>query len=120
MTQTLPQRGEVLAEFTWDANSVFPSDSAWEAEYEAVTAEMAGLEKFRGRVAESPQMLADWLGILDDIDTRIGKLHVYGLLFHTVDTTDQPASALFTRGMALSAKLRAASAFGEPEILALG
>ncbi len=58
-TAALPKRGEINSAHTWDAASVFPADEAWEAEMAAVTDELAGLDRFRGRLGEGPQTLAE-------------------------------------------------------------
>src|SRR6185503_16182449 len=115
MIQSLPRRSEVPVEFTWDAHSIFPHNESWEAEFAAVRSLMPGLDRFCGQLSHGPDILIDWLGAIDDFNMRLGKLHVYAHMFHTVDTADQEASARYTRASALWSQFRAASAFGEPE-----
>src|SRR5262249_46868381 len=91
-----------------------------ETEFESVQEAIESLHGFRDRLGESPAVLADWLELMDKFDFRLGKLLVYAMMCHTVDTTDQPAAARHSRASALRALFRAASAFGEPELLMLG
>ncbi len=72
----LPKRSEVRAEDTWDAASVYPSDEAWEQAVAQLAGELPGLERFRGRLGQGPQALADWLATLEDVMTRIGKIYI--------------------------------------------
>ncbi len=119
-TATLSKRGEITIEHTWDAASVFPSDETWEAEMAALAGELAGLDHFRGRLAEGPQTLAEWFATVEGLTARVGKCDVYASLFHNADTADQDAAAKNDRVMGLWARTLAAAAFAEPELLAIG
>ncbi len=116
----LPKRSEVRAEDTWDAASVYPSDEAWEQAVAQLAGELPGLERFRGRLGQGPQALADWLATLEDVMTRIGKIYIYASLFHNADTADQEAAAKNDRATALYARTLAATSFTEPELLEIG
>ena len=116
---TVP-RDSVAADRTWDAASVFPTVEAWEAELEAVLADLAGLTAFSGRLGESPAVLVEALQARDAIMFRSGRVVVYALLGYAVETTDPAAVARFGRAQAADAQVRAAVAFVEPEVLAVG
>ena len=51
---------------------------------------------------------------------RLGRVVVYALLGYAVETTDPVAVARFGRAQAADAQVRAAVAFVEPEVLAVG
>jgi oligoendopeptidase F len=120
MAQNLRLRSEVAPEHTWDADSIFSSEADWEAEHSRVSAALPGLERFQGRLGESPALLAEWLHTLDGLMSSMGKLYVYAGMFHEVDTADQAAAARNSRAMSLYAEALAATSFGEPELLAIG
>ena len=61
MVKTLPKRSEVRQEVTWDLQSVYPTDAAWEAALQEASAEIPGLEHFRGTLGESGGRLLDAL-----------------------------------------------------------
>ena len=113
---TIP-RDSVPADRTWDADSVFPTVAAWEAELEAVLADLLGLAAFSGRLGESAQVLVEALQARDAIVRRSGRVVVYALLGYAVETTDPAAVARFGRAQAADAQVRAAVAFVEPEVL---
>ncbi|MCS6936088.1 MAG: oligoendopeptidase F [Candidatus Bipolaricaulota bacterium] len=120
MTQRVPLRKEIPIQYTWDAQSVFPSDEAWEAEIKRVHEQLPMLEGFKGRLGEGPQTLRQYFDLAEQIGRSVGKIFVYASMFHHVDTTDQAAAAKYDRARGLFAKTSAAMAFAEPEMLSVG
>jgi oligoendopeptidase F len=119
MAQRVPERDEISHEYTWDAASVFASDAAWEACLAEVAGRIDALAAFRGRLAESPTILADYLDLAEALLRSTGQAGVYARMFYAVNTQDQAARARVERVTALATRLGAANAFGEPELLAL-
>ncbi|HQJ52146.1 MAG TPA: hypothetical protein PKW05_10265, partial [Anaerolineae bacterium] len=78
------------------------------------------LARFQGRLGESAAVLADALAARDGLARRVGKLVFYARMSYSVDTADQGAAALQGRAMGLVGQARAAAAFVEPELLAIG
>ena len=115
---TLP-RDSVPADRTWDDVSVFPTVAAWEAELEAVLADLPSLAAVRGRIDESADTLVEVLRLRDELSRRAGRVYVYALLGYAVETTAPAAVARFGRAQAADAQLLATAAFVEPELLAL-
>ena len=120
MTTTLPPRSAIPAQHTWDAQSVFASDEAWEAAYHQVADGLASLDGFRGTLAEAPARLAEWFAQSEGLRTLLGKLNIYASMFYEVDTADQGAAARSSRARSLYARFAAAASFAEPELLAIG
>ncbi|NJN19661.1 MAG: oligoendopeptidase F [Oscillochloris sp.] len=120
MAQRVLERHEIAVEHTWDAYSVFGDDAAWEAAIADVSGRIPQLETFRGKLAQGPQMLADYMALAEDLLGIAGKIGVYGRMFYAVNTADQTALARSERAQMLFARLGAAMAFGEPEVLAIG
>jgi oligoendopeptidase F len=115
-----PPRSSVPPERTWDAASVFATVAEWDAELEAVLAELPRLQAFEGRLAEGPAVTIEVLRTRDELDRRDGRLFTYAGIAHAVETTDGEAAARDSRARTLHARVAAASAFVEPELLALG
>ena len=120
MPHTVPSRSEIPAEYTWDVESVFPSDAAWETELEAISRDLPTLERFKGRLGESAELLLEWRTAYDDLMRRLGRVFLYGSMRHNVDTRNGAAKAAFDRAGGLMARAAATTAFAEPEILAIG
>ena len=107
-------------EATWDDASVFPTVEAWEAELEAVLADLPALAAFRGRLEEGPSVVVEALQARDELARRAGRVFAYALLGYAVETTDPGAVARFGRAQAADARVTAATAFVEPELLLVG
>lgn len=117
---TIPARTEVPVEHTWDAASVFSTESAWKDEFKSVERRLPDLEEFRGRLADGPATLADWFAAAEDVARSFGMLNVYAVMFASVDSADQEAAARMDRTRTLGTRLDAAMSFAEPEMLAIG
>ena len=105
---------------TWNAAGVFPTVEAWEAELEAVLGDVSLLTAFQGRLAESAAVLVEALEIRDQLMRRAGRVSVYALMGYAVETSSAAAVARFGRAQAADAQVSAATAFVDPEVLALG
>lgn len=119
-TSGLPRREAIQPEHTWDAASVFPSDTAWEAEMATLGDGLPGLEAFAGRLGQDAATLAAWFARSEEAAGRIERAYVYATLFSEADTGDQEAKAKVDRAVGLYARGAAAMSFAEPELLAIG
>ena len=115
-----PPRSTVPVERTWDAESVFATTALWEAELEAVVADLPAMEAFAGRLAEGPSVTIDALAARDELIRRLGQVFVYAYIDYSVETIDQDAVARFGRAQSVYGQVLAAVSFVEPELLAIG
>ena len=116
----VPLRSQIAPEHTWNAPSIFPSEEAWEAAFQEVQAQLSDLQRFRGHLGYSPATLVDWFEAVQRVFHLRGQVVVYTSLGHAVDTTDQDSAARNARAQGLFAQAMAATAFGDPEIIAIG
>ena len=119
MSETLPRRQDVPQEKKWSVESVFPSIEAWEAAFAQADGLAPGLQEFQGRLGDSPSVLADALERLDRAVQAAHRVGLYASMQAAGDSGDQTFAALRSRAQGLYARLAAASAFYEPELLAL-
>ncbi|MGZ9165098.1 MAG: hypothetical protein ACXW4U_07970 [Anaerolineales bacterium] len=61
MPNTVPPRSKIDKKTTWNAESVFPSNEAWEKEVKQIVEDISMVKKYQGRLAEDPSVLRDWL-----------------------------------------------------------
>jgi oligoendopeptidase F len=115
-----PPRSAVPVERTWDEASVFPTAEAWEAEVEAIGADLPGLARIAGRLAEAPTVTLEALAARDDLVRRRSRVYTYALIGYAVDTTNQDAVARLGQAKSLGAQVAAAVSFVEPELLQIG
>ncbi len=117
LTVTAPPRSAIPVEDTWNAESVFATPAAWEAEVEAILADLAGLSAWQGHLGESPARLRAALDRREELKRRAQVVGVYAGIGYAVETTNPEAAARRARAEALQARVQAAGAFIEPEIL---
>ena len=117
---TLQPRSALAIEDTWNAESVYASPAAWEAEYQALPAEIEAMARHQGRIGQG---LAELLSAFQDLaalNGRAGKLLTYALMAHHVDTTDQDAARRYGQAQGLYGQLLGSLGFFDPELLAIG
>jgi oligoendopeptidase F len=106
--------------FTWDAESVFADEAAWEHAVETIKARLPDLAEFKGHLGDSPDALADWFDATESVHRLMGKVMVYSTMSYSVDTGNQSALARADRARSTAALLGAAIAFALPEMIAIG
>jgi len=119
MPETLPKRQDVPTEKRWNIESVFASVDAWETEFARAGGLLGGFTEYAGKLGESPGMLASALARRMEVGLAVRKLGLYASMQRAGDTGDQNAAALSSRAGGLSARFASATAFYEPELLAL-
>ncbi len=120
MTKTVRTRAEIPIEYTADTASVFATPQDWEHAYDKVVNQLPAVDRYRGHLAEGPQVLLEWLHTWERLYLDAAHLFVYAGFLHNVDTNDQEATARSDRAEALFARVLAVTSFSDPEILAIG
>jgi oligoendopeptidase F len=111
------KREEIPLEYRWDVGAIFEDREAWEVARRKVEAALPGLGEYRGRLAESPEVLAEALretfevlGILEDV-------YVYAAQSLHTQMGDADAQGLFSTARNLYGAFQEATAFIDPEIV---
>ncbi|HDD55681.1 MAG TPA: oligoendopeptidase F [Chloroflexi bacterium] len=116
----LPARNEVPREQTWNLESIFPELNAWEESYHSLEKRLPEFEAYKGKLAQSPEVLLACLKLREEVLRGAEKVAVYSGLDSATDASDQEAQARSGQGRGLMNKAVAEAAFIEPELLALG
>lgn len=114
-----PERREVPEAERWNAESVFATPGDWEAALESVQTKIGEASAFEGTLTD-PERVEAWLSYSADLSAGLGKLMVYANMDYSCDTLDQEKAARADRIRGVLSGARAATAFAEPELLALG
>lgn len=112
------KREEIPAEFQWDLESIFATKSDWEREFAKVSERMGVLQKYQGRLMESPETLYDAVREILAVQERLDRLEVYASHRHDEDTAKPEFQELQEKISSLYTKFAATTAYVEPEILA--
>jgi oligoendopeptidase F len=119
MPTPLP-RSKVKKEQTWNAESVFPSPDAFDAEVKSILESLPAIKAFQGHLGDSPDTFLKAMDALDVLSQRAAKVQVYATMSSAVDTADQRGAAMNGRAMSAMAQIGAAASFVDPELLAMG
>jgi oligoendopeptidase F len=119
VTQTVPRRSELPAEYTWDLTLIYPDEHAWEADVARLESMLPAVAALQGQVGASAANLLRALQLQDEIGVLVSQLYVYASHRKDSDSTDPVGQALEERAGSLYARVSAALAFIEPEILAI-
>jgi oligoendopeptidase F len=116
----VPARADVPREATWDTDSIFATPAEWDAAFARVEADLPAVAAYAGRLAEGPEAVAGYLAAMEALVRHLSHVFVYASLNYAVDTADTQAQGRADRARGLSARVQAALAFAEPELLAIG
>jgi len=117
--QTITERSETALSDTWDLSSLFNSDEDWNAallEYEKTARK---IPSFQGTLCKSAENLADYMDFSRDLGILEERLCSYAHLRHSEDEGASAAQTMTGKIKMAGAKTRAASAWDNPEILAI-
>ncbi|MBN2118191.1 MAG: oligoendopeptidase F [Anaerolineales bacterium] len=120
MPSKVPPRNKLDKKFTWNAESVFPSDEAWEKEVNQILADIPAMKQYQGRLAESPSVLLQALEAVYELVSCTQKAFMYAGFSYAVDTTNQHAAGMRSKGQSMSGQVLSAVSFLQPEVLAIG
>lgn len=120
MPKTVPLRSKIDKKFTWNAESVFPSDAAWEQEIKQIIEDISVVKGYQGRLAESPSVLSEALEAVYELLSCARKAHMYARLSSAVDSTNQHAAGMRGKAQGVFGQVISAVSFVQPELLEIG
>ena len=115
----LPLRSEIAEKDTWRLEDIFPSDEAWEKEFQEVLTMIPGIKEFQGRLGENAATLYAALQYQDQLLERLGKLRAYSHMRYDQDTTNSFYQALDDRMRNLYVQAASQLSFIVPELLSI-
>lgn len=115
----LPVRSAVPAESRWSLEDIYPSDDAWQADFDRLKSLLPKMASFQGTLDKSAENLYHCLALRDEIGITSGKVFAYARMRRDENTADNKYQAMTSRIESLLAETGAAMAFIEPELLAL-
>jgi oligoendopeptidase F len=116
---TLTKRSDIPKEYTWDLESIYASDEEWERAFQSIQQGIPELEALKGTLAQSGQTLYSLLQKRDALSEQLETLFVYASMRRDEDTTNSKYQGMFDRAMQIAVRFSTATAYIQPEILAL-
>ncbi len=104
----------------WDLTEIYPTDAAWDAARQATLAAIPGVEKYKGRLGESADVLAEALALGSDLGRTISRIYTYVSLKSDEDVRVAAYQEKQAQARDLYTKFGEATAWMSPELLTLG
>ena len=109
--KTIPQRDQIPVESTWDTTAIYPTDEAWEKEFDETQAQVRTLPQYAGRLGESAKTLYEFLTTFMQAEDQLANLYRYASLRQDEDTRVPQYQAMAGKAMSLLVETNAAIAF---------
>jgi len=115
----LPLRSKVKAADTWDLAPLCESDIQWDELFKKLDKQIAGYEKYRGKLGDGPKVLAALFKFDHDFDRLAERVGGYAHLKVTEDQADSTYQAMVAKFQNLATRASQAASYIRPELLAL-
>jgi oligoendopeptidase F len=119
LQKPLLKRSEVPQELTWNLDPIYSSPEEWEADFTRLEGEIEAFAAWQNTLEEGPQRLFEVLSHRDATGITMGKLRSYASLRYSEDTGNSDSQSRDDRVENLATRRAAATAWIEPEFLAL-
>jgi len=116
---SVPAREDLDPAFRWRLEHLFESAEAWEGELAAVEDLIGRMAARSGTLGQSAGALADALRLHSELGERLDRVYVWAHLLRDQDTREPAAQARAERASRMATRAAEATAFLEPEILAI-
>ncbi|MDR0442297.1 MAG: oligoendopeptidase F [Treponema sp.] len=115
----IPERVEIAIADTWDLSKLFADDEAWYKTLTEFEKTAERIPSFKGTLGKSASHLADYLDFSRDLNILGERLVYYAELRQSEDEGLAAARTMAGKITMASAKAHAASAWDNPELLAI-
>lgn len=113
----LIKRDVIESKYKWNLKDIYSSDKEWESQFSEAEEKSNGLIEFKDTLGESSENLLRCLKYDEEIGIILDRLHLYAMLSHDLDLSDEEHQGMYDRLMVLASKISASSSFIKPEIL---
>jgi oligoendopeptidase F len=111
------KRTDALPGSTWQSEKLFADWEDWLKEYDRAVKDMERLSSYKGKLNQSPEMLAEWFEEFTGQLSRLNRLYIYAQFSIAVDGADPEPKQYIGQVMSLQGKFLAAIAFADPEMM---
>ncbi|MFC6274565.1 oligoendopeptidase F [Levilactobacillus tangyuanensis] len=115
----LPKRSAVPEQLTWDLTSIYPDDASFKKDVQQVKDAAEQIKSLSGQLSRSGADLYRVTTAVLDLNRQLERLYVYASLKNDQDTGNATYQDLAGQAESLVATVASATAWYEPEVLAL-
>ena len=114
----LTRREDIPATAKWHLSDIYATRDAWQTARDSIAELLKAITAYRGRLVD-PQALLDCLTRVDNMEITLSAVFAYARMQADTDTANQNYQADTASCLSLLDEASAATAFIEPELLAL-
>lgn len=119
MPKRVPARSELPEETKWRLEDIYPTDEAWEEEFQRLKEAIGQAGRFQGKVGESAGTLLETLKMQEEIWKMLDRVIQYAMMRRDEDSTVSKYQEMAQRSLTLYSQAGSATAYVAPEILAI-
>jgi oligoendopeptidase F len=113
----IKKRNEMEKKYQWNLDSLYPSDTKWEEDFEKTSALIDEVKSFEGKILESSQSLLKSIQSSHSLGRMIRRLYTYAKMKSDEDTKNSVYQTLNSRAESLSVRAGEATSYIVPELL---
>lgn len=113
----LKERKDMDLEYTWDLESMYKDEKAWEEDVKLVLEKSKDFEKYEGRTGESKETLLNVLKGRDEIYRKASHINSYASMKLDQDTRSGDSQSKSDKALAVYVQVSERTSFIIPEIL---
>jgi oligoendopeptidase F len=113
-------RNKIDKKYKWNAESVYASVEAWDADVKQILADVAKVKGYQGRLSDSAETLLAAMHVSEELIRRAYTVYVYASFSYSVETTNAQATGMLGRAQAVYGQVAGAVAYIAPEALTIG
>lgn len=117
---SLQAQDNAFEPYEWDLTELYPSLEAWEAERQRILQQIDNIEAFRGTLGDDADSLYAALRFVSDIYRDLLKVYSYASMEQDEDLRVTDAQERNQLGEGLFASFNQATAWMDPELIAVG
>jgi oligoendopeptidase F len=113
-------RAKIPERYKWNLADIYANEAAWRAAKDKLSADIATLGSFKGKLTASPSALADAFDRLYAVAQELGRVYSYASLLADQDTRVSANQGMRQEMVQVAAAFSAATSYVDPEIIRAG
>ena len=115
----LKNRDEIVQQYKWDLNDIYPNWNQWEVDLVKLKELMAEIPKYQGEISKNPKTFVEFINLEEKISRLLDKIYLYPYLQRDLDSTNEVASVKLQEIESIYANYSISSSWITPEILTI-
>jgi oligoendopeptidase F len=115
----VPPRSEIRDEYKWNLQDMYASDDEWQNGFISLKSSLSEMSQYKNKLGQSSEILLSCLKTRDRINVASEKIFAYARMHRDENNADTKYQAMTGKAESLLSEAGEATAFVEPEILAI-